>query len=170
MAAEACLVIGLGNAARADDGVGPLVASLLAGLAGVRSLCRDADALALLDDWAGSDLVFIVDAAAGAGPPGSIHRVQLSGPHAPGSTHPASAGHARVAAVAAATPSSTHGLGLPQALALAHTLDRLPRRLILYAIEGASFDCGAPLSAVVRAAAQRTADRIRRELRAVGLR
>jgi len=164
MASEACLVIGLGNAARADDGVGPLVASLLAGLAGVRSLCRDADALALLDDWAGSDLVFIVDAASGAGPPGSIHRVQLSGPHAPASTHPASAGHARVAAVA-----STHGLGLPQALALARTLDRLPRRLILYAIEGASFDCGAPLSAVVRAAAQRTADRIQRELRAVGL-
>ena len=47
---------------------------------------------------------------------------------------------------------STHGFGLAEALELARALGQLPRRCIVYAIEGASFETGAPLSPEVAAA------------------
>ena len=41
---------------------------------------------------------------------------------------------------------STHSLGLPEAVELARELDRLPTRLIVYGIEGESFETGEGLS------------------------
>ena len=46
--------------------------------------------------------------------------------------------------------SSTHAVGIGEAIALARTLDRLPARLIVYAVEGRRFDAGLGLSDEVR--------------------
>ena len=60
--------------------------------------------------------------------------------------------------------SSTHLLGLADAVELARALGRLPATTVVYGIEGAAFDTGTGLSQPVAAAAERVAAAIRREL------
>lgn len=157
MNAEAWLVIGLGNVERGDDAVGQVVAGMLAGTPGIRIVRRCFDPLALIMDWVKAGQVIIVDSACGAGEPGRIHRlefrgaVQLQEANSP----------AQIAWEP--PPASTHSFGVVQALALARTLGELPARLIVYAIEGATFECGASMSPVVEAAARLAAERIREE-------
>ena len=59
------LILGIGNPDRGDDGIGPLVARRLIGRvpAGIAVMERTGDALALIEDWAGRDMVVLVDAA-----------------------------------------------------------------------------------------------------------
>ena len=89
----------------------------------------------LLDAWSGSDRVVVVDAASRA---------------------PARRFDARSRPLPVRSlRSSTHAFGVFDAVELARSLGRLPGRLDVYAIEGASFVAGARLSrAVERAAAE----------------
>ncbi len=146
------LVVGIGNPDRGDDGIGPLVVRRLAGQVSndVAIVERSGDALALIDDWAGRDTVVLVDAAAPASTPGRIHRIDLLEEELPSNM----------------SLSSTHAFGVADAVALARALGLLPRRLIVYAIEGARFDHGAPISRAVAQALNQAAASIARELRA----
>jgi len=138
------LVIGVGNALRRDDAAGLALVDRLAGLAPPRlALGRlDGEGVRLLELWDGFDDVVLVDAALGAGPAGRV--VELDG------TLPLPAGLCR----------STHAFGVAEALALARVLDRVPRRVTVLAIVGASFGYGAGLSPPVRAAVERLAVRL----------
>ena len=131
------LVIGIGNPDRGDDGIGPLVGRRLAGHVPpcVTIVERSGDALALIDDWAGRDAVILVDAAASGGKPGRVHRIDLTRDTLP----------------TGLSLASTHAFGVAQAVGLARTLGLLPRRLVAYAVEGAGFDPGAPISPQVAA-------------------
>ena len=60
--------------------------------------------------------------------------------------------------------SSTHLLGVAEAVELARALGRLPARTVVYGIEGASFDTGAALSPEAAAAVEVVAAAIRREV------
>jgi len=133
------LVVGIGNPDRGDDGIGPRIAELLRDAVppGVTVMCRSGDALALLQDWAGFDAVILVDAAAPAGQPGRVHRVDLAVEPLP-----------RDLGLA-----STHAFGIAEAIALAAQLKSLPPRLVIYAVEAAAFTAGAGLSPAVAAAA-----------------
>jgi hydrogenase maturation protease len=93
-------------------------------------------------------MVIVVDAAAPLGRSGRIHRLDLT-------ARPLPAGF---------SCSSTHALGLAEAVELARSLGRLPRRLIAYVVEGERFDVGAPLSPAVANAVDITAERILTEL------
>jgi hypothetical protein len=55
---------------------------------------------------------------------------------------------------------STHGFGPAAAVELARALGLLPRRSVVYAIEGTSFEAGAPLSPPVAAAVAEVARRL----------
>jgi hydrogenase maturation protease len=149
------LVVGIGNSDRGDDGVGPLVVRRLgecmpAELAGsVTILERGGDALALIDDWAGRDGVILVDAAAPVSAPGRIHRFNLFEDVLP----------------IEISLSSTHAFGVADAVGLARTLGLLPNHLIVYAIEGADFGLGTPMTRLVGAAADEVVERIIDELR-----
>ena len=143
------LVIGFGNPECGDDAAGPLVARLLAGRIAARVLERHGDALALLDAWEGAEVLVLVDAAAPRGNPGRIHRLDLD------------ADLPREFAV-----GSVHSFGLPEAVALSRRLGTLPPRVVVYAIEGACFELGGPVSAAVSAAMRSVADRIATELSA----
>lgn len=140
------LVIGLGNPDRGDDGVGALVAQQLVGRLrdAVRILTRRGDMLSLIDDWGGVETLICIDAAAPQGAPGSIHRIDLAGDALPRDL----------------CFTSSHALGLAEAIALARTLGRAPSRILVYAIEGGRFDCGASLTPAVAAAAGIVADRV----------
>jgi hydrogenase maturation protease len=152
------LVAGIGNPDRGDDGIGPLVVRRLAKRVPpdiaphVAIVERTGDALALIDDWAGRDAVILVDAAAPGSAPGTIHRIDLLEDALPTDV----------------TLSSTHAFGVADAVGLARTLGLLPRRVIVYAIEGANFDLGAPISRKVAAALNEVVARVANEVRLLG--
>lgn len=51
--------------------------------------------------------------------------------------------------------SSTHTFGVAEAIGLARTLGKLPRQVIVFAVEGASFEFGGRMTAEVAAVADR---------------
>jgi hydrogenase maturation protease len=98
----------------------------------------------LIDDWDGFDAIVCIDAAAPAGIHGRICRLDLNSTELPRNL----------------SLSSSHGWGLPEAIALGRSLQRAPRQIIVYAIEGNSFDDGAALTPAAAAAAHVVADRV----------
>jgi len=151
--ADETLLIGVGHPDRADDRVGLLVvARLAARLAGVARFavveCRG-DVLALIDRWGTADTVVLIDAATTSTPePGRIHRIDASAGVLPYEV----------------SLSSTHVVGIAETIALAAALDRLPRRVIVYAVEAACFEPGAPMTEEVTAAAGKLPELILAEL------
>jgi hydrogenase maturation protease len=69
--------------------------------------------------------------------PGTVHRVDVSDGPLP----------ARLR-----SSSSTHAVGVGEAIELARALDRLPPRVLVFGVEGARFEAGTKLSAAVDAA------------------
>lgn len=145
------LVAALGNPDRGDDGAGAAVAAKLANRLPTDAalLTRRGDMLALIDEWAGFDAVVCVDAAAPQGAPGRIHRLDLAAEKLPPEL----------------SFASSHALGLAEAIELARILGLAPGKIVVYAIEGARFDGGAPLSPEVELAASEVADRVAAEVR-----
>ncbi|MCE7004666.1 hydrogenase maturation protease [Kibdelosporangium philippinense] len=131
------VVIGIGNPYRCDDGVGPAVADQLRRLSlpDVETVIADGEPVQLLDAWTGAELAIVVDAVlCDPAEPGRIHRTDIEGITSfPGAT-------------------SSHGLGVPEAVLLGSALDRLPARLVVYAVEAACLDFGTDLSPPVTAA------------------
>lgn len=128
------LVVGVGNPHQRDDGVGPWVVDNLSrqlpDLA-VRRLVGDGTALLALFDEA--DDLIVVDAVRAQGEPGRIHRLN---------------------ALREPLPSrflrcTGHTFGVAEAVAMAGVLDRLPRYLAIYGVEGADFSWGQDLSPAV---------------------
>ncbi|RSM85159.1 hypothetical protein DMH04_17810 [Kibdelosporangium aridum] len=131
------VVIGIGNPYRCDDGIGPAVANQVRRLSlpDVEVVIADGEPVQLLDAWTGVELAIVIDAVLCApAEPGRIHRTDLEG----------------ISTLPAAT--SSHGLGVPEAVLLGAALDRLPARLVVYAVEAASLDFGTALSPPVTAA------------------
>jgi hydrogenase maturation protease len=139
------VVIGIGNPYRRDDGLGPALAEAIGRLnrAGVSAVVADGEPSQLLDAWAGAPLAVVVDAVLCApSAPGLIHRTELA----------ASSAGARAGGIGVATTAaSTHGLGIPDAVRLAEALDRMPRRLVVFAVEAADIGFGHGLSPAVAA-------------------
>lgn len=144
MNSPGAVLIGIGNPFRRDDGVGPALVDAVTRLRlpDVSPMVADGEPSQLLDAWAGAPLAIVVDAVRCAEPsPGRIHRTELAGD----GTGPA--GSSGPFAVAAA--ASTHGLGVPDAVRLAAALDRMPGRLVVFAVEAADIGFGHGLSPVV---------------------
>ena len=125
-------LIGVGNEYRSDDGLGPLVARELRRRGCVEVTIREAPGdggslLAFMDDC---DALLLVDAVDAATEPGTIRRVDGS--------------HERVSRTT--FPTSTHGLGVAEAVETARVLGKLPETVMLYGIEACSFDQGKGLS------------------------
>ena len=146
LARRMVLVVGLGNADRGDDAVGPSVAQDLRDKlpADVLVLARCGDILSLIEDCAEVDALICIDAAACVTNPGRIHRIDLRADALPREF----------------SLTSSHALGLAQVIELARALHLVPRQIIVYAIEGGSFEIGAALTPAVAAAAHVVAKRI----------
>ena len=140
------LVIGLGNPERGDDGIGTNVIDDLVGTLppDVALLARRGDLLSLIEDWAGFDAVVCIDAAAPLGIPGRICRIDLNSAELPRGV----------------APNSSHALGLSEVFELARVLHVAPPQLIVYAVEGGSFEGGAPMTPAVAGAVRVVADRV----------
>ncbi|MCX4673688.1 hydrogenase maturation protease [Streptomyces sp. NBC_01381] len=148
-------VIGVGNEFRRDDGVGWVMIDRLRERAADRPLppgallaTCDGDPARLIGLWEGADLAVVVDAAhAHPAHPGRVHRLTLD------------AGE-----LDRPRTTSSHGLGLGEAVELARVLGRLPGRLVVYAVEGADTALGTGLSPSVEAVVEPLADDIEDEI------
>lgn len=140
------LVIGLGNPDRGDDGIGAVVAHELIGRLppDVAVIARRGDLMSLVEDWNGFEAMVCVDATAPSGVPGRIRRLDLNSTELPRNL----------------TFTSSHAFGLAEAIELARALQLAPRQIVVYAIEGGSFETGAPLTPAVAAAAREVADQM----------
>jgi hydrogenase maturation protease len=144
-------VVGIGNAWRRDDAAGLFAARYLRGTvpAGVEVLEREGEPSALIDTFEGAEAVWLIDAvSSGAAAPGTLHRLDAGASALP----------------AEMFSTSTHHLGLADAVELARALDRLPERLVVFGIEGADFGTGDELTPEVEAGAARAADAVREEV------
>jgi len=147
------VVIGVGNALRHDDAAGLRVVRSLSARARAEGIAvheQQGEPLALLDIWQGADAVVLVDAINSGGAPGSIRRLDASSAPLP----------ARLRG-----PSTTHAIGVGEAIELARALHRLPERVVLFGVEGRRFDAGEGLSDELEAVATRLADTVLREAR-----
>jgi hydrogenase maturation protease len=131
------LVLGVGNPDRGDDAAGRAVARAIRGAlpAAVEVAEAEGEATAVLARLEGASAAYLVDACASGAAAGAVHRFDVS----------------RAPLPQGAFGASTHGFGLHEAIELARVLGQLPARCVVYAIEGAGFEIGAPLSAMARA-------------------
>ena len=140
--AERVCVVGLGQAGRGDDGVGPAVARLVAGLAGGGvTVLEQQDPAGLLDAWAGARMVVVTDAVRSGRPPGTVQVLHAC--HGPLPVRTGAGG--------------THVFGLAEVIELARALGRLPAELVIVGVEAEHFRLGEPLSPPVAAAVETAA-------------
>lgn len=122
-------IVGYGTLFRRDDAAGLEVVRRLEALGADAVLeTVEGDGLALLDRLRGTARAIVVDAMRSRSAPGSV-RAFRKGP-----------------VLEKAFPSSTHAVGLAQALALGRSLGTLPAGLVVYGIAGADFSAGRGLS------------------------
>jgi hydrogenase maturation protease len=95
--------------------------------------------IGLVDALDGEAEVAIVDAVSSGVPPGTLHVFEAD---------------ARPLPVELFGSSSTHALGIADAIEIARSLGRLPARVRVYGIEGARFDYGRGLTPEVEAAVE----------------
>ncbi|GAA2250366.1 hypothetical protein GCM10010430_36450 [Kitasatospora cystarginea] len=150
-AEDRIVLIGVGDEYRHDDGAAVAVLAELAAdrLPADRIALSDGEPSRLIELWEGAGLAVVVDAVhSHPAEPGRLHQVRVS-PDDPGG------------AMAESHAADSHGLGLGEAVGLAAVLGRLPRELLIVAVEGADFTEGEGLSQDVAAAVPRAADLVR---------
>lgn len=149
------VAVGVGNPYRSDDGAGIAVAERLReAAAGVEVVTCEQEPLRLLDAWSGADLAIVVDAVSSGAAPGTVHRFDATSEPLPSTLF----------------RGSTHALGVGDAIELARSLDRLPRRVLVFGIEGERFTAGEELSAPVAAAVEPLASELAEEARCTSAR
>jgi hydrogenase maturation protease len=143
-------VIGVGSRDRGDDAAGLLAARFLRRrlAAGVPVICGSPDPVSLIALWEGADRVWLIDAVVSGAAPGTLHRVD--------------AGRGRL--LPRPPCRSTHALGLADAVELARAVGCLPRRLVVFGVEAASFTLGGWPTADVRMGARRAAHAVAAEV------
>jgi hydrogenase maturation protease len=130
-------VVCVGNLARSDDAVGPLIAEEL----GRHPLpvpvhLSNGEPGELLDLWRHLDRVVVVDAVVtGRSEPGTIHVLHAGSEPLPVVSH-----------------ASSHGIGLAESIELARSLHQLPGDVRLVGIEAGSLEPGSELTPEVEKA------------------
>ena len=146
------IVIGVGNAMRGDDAAGLAVAERVRTQAGegVEVRVCEEEPTRLIDAFGGADVAFVVDAVSTGAPAGTVHRFDASDGPIPSTEF----------------GSSTHALGIGEALELARALGRLPRTTVVFGVEGAEFKAGERLTPAVADGVVQTAATLLEEVAA----
>lgn len=139
------LVVGIGNPDRGDDAAGILVVRRLRER-GIKAIEHTGATLNLLDIWAESDRVIVVDAVISGAAPGST---QIWDPW-------------NVSLKSVVFRASTHEFSLADAIELARAMNRLPGWMRIYGIEATRFEAGTHPSEEVISAVERVAKEIER--------
>ncbi len=130
-------LIGVGNHFRRDDAAGLEVAARLRATRppGIRIIEEEGEPASLIQCFELMQEALIIDAVSTGGNPGDLYRFDATNDPLPAETF----------------RSSTHALGIGDAVELARELDRLPARIAVYGIESESFETGEGLTPAVEA-------------------
>ena len=151
--------IGVGNPFRNDDGVGvEIVRSLQEtmskpplqdSLPPTDFVEASGEGTELINTWASYDQVYIFDAVMHQGNTGRIHRLEASSDRLPMDFF----------------KYSSHAFSLAEAVEMSRVLNRLPKKLVVFGVEGENFSFGDTLSPSIVAAAKKVVDEVISELR-----
>lgn len=135
-------VLAVGNRFAGDDAVGPLVLDAVRDdlPVDVAAVELDGEPARILVAWDDLDAVVLVDAAWSGAPVGSVHRVVVD-PERPDAV-----------LVPSGPAAGTHGAGVVEALGLGRALGRIPKAVVVIAVEGRRYAAGDDCSAEVVAA------------------
>jgi len=144
------VVVCMGNRFRGDDGVGPAVGERVRAQApkGVSVTVFEEEPTRLIDALGDADVALVVDAVSTGAPAGTLHRFDASDTPVPSRE----------------LRSSTHGLGIGEALELARALGRLPARTVVFGVEGSDFLARDGLSPAVADAVDRASAAVLEEV------
>jgi hydrogenase maturation protease len=150
------LVIGVGNEFRSDDGLGICIARELRHRVPEDVEVREesGEGTSLMQAWEGFSHVAIIDAVSSGAQSGVVHQYNAITEKVPKRIF----------------NSSSHQFGVAEAIAMAGHLQRLPRTLLLYGIEGESFEPGIGLSEPVVKSVPDLLRKIENEIRRLRLR
>jgi hydrogenase maturation protease len=160
---KSILVIGMGNPYRCDDGIGLQIAKNLSKILPeeVKVQTHTNDALALMELWQKYDCVYLIDAVSAGlrcDPNGSHDEEQV-----PVRLYRFDAAVEQLPPIFF-TKYSTHSFSIQETIALCKNLGTLPKKLIIYGIEGHSFHVGTELSGKVQQAISDITDCIKKEI------
>jgi hydrogenase maturation protease len=126
------LLIGIGNSFRSDDRAGLEVARRIKPSANnhLEVLEMAGNPLSLLDLWNGYDQVLLTDAISSKSTPGTFQIIDAVQQKIPSGLF----------------NTSSHNLGVAEAVEMARSLRQLPKQLWIYGIEGENFEHGNTLS------------------------
>jgi hydrogenase maturation protease len=123
------IVIGLGNEFRHDDAIGLVAARRLCDR-GIPAEEHEGDLATLIDLWKGADALILIDAVTSGAAPGTVYRVDVS-----------------VSTLNRELfKSSTHALGLADAVEMSRALGTLPARVLVFGVEVEDLSAGVGLS------------------------
>ena len=111
---------------------------------------EDGEPTGLLDAFDGVGKLWVIDAVSSGAAPGTIHRLEAGSQELP----------------AELFRTSTHHLGLAEAVELGRALGRLPADVVVFGIEGGKFDPGDSLTPEVDRAVAEVARQIGEEVEA----
>lgn len=132
------IIIGIGNPFRGDDGVGwAVVDSLKTKIGEGLNVQRSrGDISELLEAFTRYSTVYLVDACCMKAPVGLWDRIDVLKTSLPLDNK----------------QTSTHGFNLSQVIDIAKALNQLPSKLIIYVVNGGSYEIGERLSSAVEKA------------------
>lgn len=146
MAQSNIRILGVGNAYRNDDGIGPFIARRLShvseGLFSVEEL--SGEGTQLMEAWEGADAVYLIDSMSGGREPGHVCRMD-------GWSNTIGSESFR---------HSTHAFGVAESIELAKVIGGLPKTCVVFGVEGENFGSGTSISAPVMLAADKVIDAI----------
>jgi hydrogenase maturation protease len=144
------IVVGLGNDFRNDDGAGLAALRMLRNrnTPGVDAVELRDDLTELLDHLRDVTSAYVIDAVQSESAPGTIHRIDST----------------KKRLSPADLPRSTHGISLGNLLDLARLQGEMPKKLVIYGIQGERFGYGTAMTPAVQDALSRVVDKICAEI------
>lgn len=145
------LIIGIGNIYRSDDGAGISAVRQLKNQLPqhARVLEETGEGTRLIEAWKDATSVILIDAVRSGAPAGTVHRLDASTDKIP----------------AELFHCSSHAFSVADAIELARALNQLPRHLVIYGIEGQTFEAGEALSPSVEEAIGAVASQVLLDVR-----
>ncbi len=132
------LIIGIGNEFRSDDAVGLEIADSLS-----ECNCENCtvqrssgEGIALINMWEDFDHVILIDAVKSESDAGTIHEIDIPKNNLEPDLF----------------QTSSHLFALPEAVRLAKEVDKLPKTMQVYGIEGKNFEYGVELTPEIESA------------------
>ncbi len=143
------LIIGVGNEFRCDDAAGIIAAKKLKNLLpdDIAVLESDGDGAKIMDAWNGHSNVILIDAVSFGTPPGTIHIIYANDKKFPKET----------------AIHSSHMFSVAEAVETSRVLNKLPENIIIYGIEGKSYEMGKKVTDEVKQSVDKVVSEIQKE-------